>query len=183
MDMKYKLVKPVGCTLPWPASATIAAPLTKLKCKQFMPENICLPHSCIDLSAPHSQPRAVVSLSLSSTKWSLGCRCCHKCCLITIISVSKPGPYRAINRMSSRSQENLVPLHMTWLYSKLIMYSTQRATKHTQISLYRAHTCITHTHTHTHTHTQPLPPHTCPAMTRARLTQLTRSCLHITWQK
>lgn len=38
--------------------------LTKLKCKQFMQENICLPHSWSDLSALRSQPQAVVLLSL-----------------------------------------------------------------------------------------------------------------------
>lgn len=92
--------------------------LTKLKCKQSMQENICLPRSCIDLSALHSQPQAVVSLSLQHKIESRVLLYVHTCRLITNISFSKRGLCRAIDTMSFHSRGSITALHMTWLHSK-----------------------------------------------------------------
>lgn len=60
----------------------------------------------------------------------------------------KGGLYRAINTMSFHSQEHIMAQNMTWLCNNIMMYSTQRVTKHTEISLYHTHTYTLHTHIH-----------------------------------
>lgn len=130
---------------PWPARKNNCCALTKPKCKQFMQENICLPHRWIDLSAPHSQPQAVVSLSHQHKIESQVLLPSYKL-LHYQHQFFKGGLYRAINTMSFHSQDSIMAQNMTWLCHKIMMYSTQRVTVHTDISLYHTYTLHTHIH-------------------------------------
>ncbi len=94
-----------------------------------MQENICLPHSWIDLSALHSQPQAVVSLPLQHKIQSQ----------VPPPSYMLPHYHHQFFKAFSFTGKHNESLHMTWLYSKLIMYSTPRATTHTDKSLSYTH--------------------------------------------